>query len=41
MLSDAFEQAQKLDALAKTTTLVDPKDGLPENVMTVFTIEDD
>jgi hypothetical protein len=32
-------QAQKLDALAKTTTLVDHKDGLTKNVMTVFRIE--
>jgi hypothetical protein len=33
--------SHKLDALAKTTTLVDPKDGVTKDVMTVFTIEDD
>ncbi|HVF09849.1 MAG TPA: DUF1559 domain-containing protein [Abditibacteriaceae bacterium] len=38
---DGHVKALKLDALAKTTTLTDPLDGVTKNVMTVFTIEDD
>ncbi len=38
---DGHVKAQKLDALSRTTTLVDPKDGVTKDVMTVFTIEDD
>jgi len=38
---DGHVKALKLDALAKTKTLVDPLDGATKNVMTAFTIEDD
>lgn len=38
---DGHVKAHKLDDLAKTTPLVDPKDGVTKDVMTIFTIEDD
>jgi len=41
LFCDGHVKALKLDALAKTKTLVDPLNGQTKNVMTAFTIEDD
>jgi prepilin-type N-terminal cleavage/methylation domain-containing protein/prepilin-type processing-associated H-X9-DG protein len=41
LFCDGHVKAYKLDALAQTKQLVDPKDGQTKNVMTIFTIEDD
>jgi len=41
LFCDGHVKALKLDALAVTKAVFDPRDGQTKNVMTIFTIEDD
>jgi prepilin-type N-terminal cleavage/methylation domain-containing protein/prepilin-type processing-associated H-X9-DG protein len=41
LFCDGHVKSMKLDALAQTRELIDPKDGQTKRVMTIFTIEDD